>query len=229
MRLPIVLAAITAMSATAVATPLVLAPDEAASKDTFTYSALPSGIPFGNATYLGASLESSGQHTVHSLLQFDLAGASVDANEAATLSLFTRSKAGTPFNSVASDPSASAPVVVDIYKVTSAWDEGTVTWSTEPTIDSTPVASFTVTSIDQYYGADITALVQGWIADPASNFGVELRQRSVVSVPGAPDAAVVFQSAGAANRPTLTIAAIPEPAALAGLGFVSMLVSRRRK
>lgn len=217
-----------AVSASAFATPVVLAPDESASKDTFTYSAIPSGLPFGNATYLGASLETSGTHTVHSLVQFDLAGVSVNAGEAATLKLFARSKTGTPFSSVASDPSATAPVVVDVYKVTSAWDEANVTWSTEPSVDSAAIGSFTVNAIDQYYSVDVTALVQSWLASPATNFGFELRQRAVVSVPGAPDAAAVFQSAGAANRPTLEVALVPEPATLMALGFMPMMMVRRR-
>lgn len=220
--------ALLAVSTSALASPVVLAPDEASSKDTFTYSAIPSGLPFGNATYLGASLESSGIHTVHSLVQFDLAGVSVNAGEGATFSVYARSKAGTPFASVSSDPSAAAPVTVDVYKVTGAWDEATVTWSTEPSVEGTPIGSFVVNALDQYYSVDVTSAVQAWIADPASNFGFELRQRSVVPVSGAPDAAAVFQSSGAANRPTLEVAIVPEPMTLAGLGFVTLLGLRRR-
>jgi hypothetical protein len=230
MRLSSTIAAVVvAASASVFANPVVIAPDESTSKDTFTYSAIPSGLPFGNATYLGASLESSGVHTVHSLIQFDLTGASVNANEAATFSIYARSKAQTPFSSVASDPSPTSPVTVDVYKITGAWDEASTTFSTEPTVDASAVTSFTVTNIGQYYSVDLTALVQSWIADPSSNFGIELRQRAVVTVPGAPDAAAVFQSSGAANLPTLAIAVVPEPMTLAGIGFVSMLVGRRRK
>ncbi len=222
-------AAVLAVTANVFAAPIVISPDEAASKDTFTYSAIPSGLPFGNATYLGASLESSGVHTVHSLVQFDLTGASLGAGEVAKFSVYARSKAATPFSSVASDPSASSPVVVDVYKVTSAWDEATTTFSSEPTVDSSVIGSFTVNALNQYYDVDVTSLVQSWLATPASNFGLELRQRAVVPVAGAPDAAAVFQSSGAANRPTLAITVIPEPTTLAGIGFVSMLAGRRRR
>lgn len=221
-------AALSAISATAFATPQVIAPDESTSKDTFTYSAIPSGLPFGSATYIGASVESSGVHTVHSLIQFDVSTSSVNASEAAALKLYARSKAGTPFSSVASDPSPTAPVTVDVYKVLGAWDEATVTFSDEPAVDPTPVGSFTVTNLNQYYSVDITDLVKSWITTPASNFGLELRQHAISPVAGAPDAAVVFQSSGAANRPTLEISFVPEPMTLAGLGFLSMLSRRRR-
>jgi hypothetical protein len=220
--------AIFAVSASAFATPVVIAPDEAASKDTFIYSAIPS-FNFGTRDYLGASVESSGVHTTTSLIQFDVAGQSVAANEAATLSIYVRTSAGTPFAAVSSEPSAAAPVTVDIYRITSAWNETTTTWATRPTTEASPVASFVASGVEQYYSADLTALVQSWIADPASNFGIELRQRSVVTVPGAPDAAPFFQSSNAPNKPTLTIAVVPEPLTLASLAFVPMLAARRRR
>ena len=217
-----------ALAASSLATPVVIAPDEASSKDTFIYSAIPT-FNFGTRDYLGASVESSGVHTTTSLIQFDLAGQAVAANEAASLSIFVRTSAGTPFAAVSSEPSANFPVTVDIYKVTSAWDEATTTWASRPSTDAAPVASFVANGVQQYFSADLTSLVQSWIANPASNFGIELRQRSVVSVPGAPDAAPFFQSSNAANRPTLTIAVVPEPLTLAALGFVPMLAARRRR
>ncbi len=217
------------LAASAMANPVVISPDEATSKDTFTYSAIPSGLPFGNATYIGASLESSGIHTVHSLIQFDLTGVSLNANEAATLSVYARSKAGTPFATVSSDPSATSPVTVDVYKVLGAWDEASVTFSNEPAIDPTPIGSFVVTGLDQYYGVDVSSLVSAWLAAPATNFGFELRQHAVVPVAGAPDAAAVFQSSGAANRPTLSISVVPEPISLASVATASLLMGRRRR
>ena len=224
-----VAAAVVTVSANVFATPIVISPDEAASKDTFIYSAIPSGLPFGNATYLGASVESSGIHTVLSLIQFDLSSVSLNGYQGASLSVYARSKSGTPFSSVASDPSPTSPVVIDVLRVISGWDEATTTWSTTPTALAGGVASFTVTDIGQYYSVDLSGIVSSWIADPASNFGLMLQQRSIVPVAGAADAAVVFQSSGAANRPTLTINVVPEPMTLAGIGFVSMLAGRRRR
>jgi hypothetical protein len=231
MRLTFALTAVLAAASAASATSIVIAPDESTSKDTFVYSAIPSGLPFGNATYLGASLESSGVHTVASLIQFDVTGVTMNAGDKATLSVYARSKAGTPFSSVASDPSPTAPVIVDVLRVIGPWDEATTTWSTIPGALGafSEEQSFTVTELDRYYTVDITQFVSSWIGTPADNFGILLKQRSVVPVAGAPDAAAVFQSSGAANRPTLTITQVPEPMSLAGLGFVTMLTGRRRK
>lgn len=216
------------LSSAAFAAPATIQPNETASKDTFIYSAIPTGLPFGNATYLGASIETSGVHTVHSLIQFDLTGVSLAAGETAKLNIGTRSKAATPFANVASDPSPTAPVTVDVYAITSAWDEGTTTFSTQPTIAPVPLASFVVTSTSMVYSVDVTAAVAAWLAAPATNNGFELRQRSIATVPGAPDAAAVFHSAGGAVPPSLTIA-VPEPTTLASLAGLSMLVGRRRR
>ena len=207
---------------------ITIAPDESASKDTFTYSAIPSGLPFGNATYLGASLESSGIHTVHSLIQFDIPDIGSRPIVNAYFRIFARSKAATPFASVASDPSSTSPVTVDLYRVTSSWDEATTTFSTEPSFDPAPLGTFVVNDINRTYEANVTSLVAGWLANPASNFGLELRQRAIVPVVGAPDAAVVFQSSGAANRPALTIV-LPEPLSLASLAFIPMIMGRRQR
>jgi hypothetical protein len=210
------------------ATPVTIQPNEAASKDTFVYSAIPSGLPFGNATYLGASLETSGAHTVHSLIQFDLTGVTLAVGETAKFSIASRSKAGTPFSSVASDPSPTAAVTVDVYPITSTWDEGTVTYSSQPSVGPA-LTSFVVNGIGQVSSVDVTALVAGWLAAPATNFGLELRQRAVVTVSGAPDAAVVFDAAGGTIAPSLSVVAVPEPATLATFAGLSMLVARRRR
>jgi hypothetical protein len=218
-----------AVASAALATPVVIQPNEAASKDTFVYSAIPSGLPFGNATYLGASLETSGVHTVNSMVQFDLTGVSLAAGETAKFSIASRSKAATPFSSVASDPSATSPVTIDVYAVTSAWDEATVTYSNQPTVAASPFASFVVNGIGNVYSVDVTSLLASWLATPATNFGVEVRQHAIVTVPSAPDAAVVFDSAGGTIAPSLTVVAAPEPATLASLAGLSMLFARRRR
>jgi hypothetical protein len=219
----------TACVSVAFATPVVIQPNEAASKDTFVYSAIPSGLPFGGATYLGASLETSGVHTVNSMVQFDLTGVTLGAGETAKFSIASRSKAGTPFSGVASDPSAASPVTVDVYAVTSTWDEATTTWSTQPTVAASPFASFVVSGIGNTYSVDVTSLLASWLATPASNFGIEVRQHAIVTVAGAPDAAVVFDSAGGTVAPSLTVVAAPEPATLASLAGLSMLFGRRRR
>jgi hypothetical protein len=190
----------------------IFSPDESASKDNFVYSLLPT-TPFPSTTYLGASVESTGLHTVYSNIEFDLSAATIGPAEAAFLLLGTRSNVGTPFGSVSSNPAPATPVNVDVYRITSAWLE-TTPWNGRPDVDPLPVASFTVQSVDEIYSIDVTDTVRSWVNGIHPNFGFQLRQRSVVPVAGAADAAVVFHSAGGAFRPTLLI---PEPSAVAML------------
>jgi hypothetical protein len=63
--------------------------------------------------------------------------------------------------------------VVNVAPVTSAWTESAVTYATIPSIGST-VASFTPVVANQFVTIDVTSLVQGWLTDPSSNFGLAL-------------------------------------------------------
>jgi len=63
--------------------------------------------------------------------------------------------------------------LVTYAPVTSAWGEYSVTYATEPTIDS-PAGVFSVSQAGVFVALDVTALVQGWIANPASNNGLAL-------------------------------------------------------
>jgi len=68
------------------------------------------------------------------------------------------------------------PAVTDeIRKVTSAWEEGTVTWYAQPTVDATVRASVSVgAGTSGWITYDVTALVNEWIASPSTNFGMQL-------------------------------------------------------
>src|SRR5271170_5205347 len=63
----------------------------------------------------------------------------------------------------------------NLYQVTSAWSEGTVTYATKPTIAGTAASSIPIGANEVFHQFGITALVQSWITTPASNFGVELQ------------------------------------------------------
>lgn len=63
--------------------------------------------------------------------------------------------------------------VVNVSPVTSAWTESGVTYATIPSVGST-VASFTPAVANQFVTIDVTSLVQGWLTDPSSNFGIAL-------------------------------------------------------
>jgi hypothetical protein len=97
------------------------------------------------------------------LLQFDLgslpAGLSAGQISHATLTLF--------INRV------NANGQVSVAPVNAAWNEYLVTYANEPAIGQTS-NNFAVTLAGQYVTIDVTALVQGWVTNPASNFGVAL-------------------------------------------------------
>jgi hypothetical protein len=109
-----------------------------------------------------------------SLLQFDLgvlpAGTGAAQITRATLRLYV--------NRV--DVAGS----ISVRAAAEAWTEGGVTFASLPGL-SPVVESFTVGEPEQFVTADVTALVQQWVASPAKNFGLAL---------SASEASVVFDS-----------------------------------
>jgi sugar lactone lactonase YvrE len=59
------------------------------------------------------------------------------------------------------------------YAALEPWDEG-VTWTSQPAVADTPVAMMTLDQVDMQVSLDVTDLVQSWVDDPASNFGLGL-------------------------------------------------------
>ena len=59
------------------------------------------------------------------------------------------------------------------YQVLGAWDEG-VTWNTAPAAADSAVAATTLNDVNTQVTLDVTGLVQSWVNDPASNFGLML-------------------------------------------------------
>jgi len=58
-------------------------------------------------------------------------------------------------------------------QVTSPWAEGSVTFATAPTTAS-PFTSIPVSTGKSFLLVDVTALVNGWLANPATNFGIQI-------------------------------------------------------
>jgi hypothetical protein len=58
--------------------------------------------------------------------------------------------------------------------LTSSWNENTVTYATRPTTAGSSFASAGVTTANSFVLVNVTSQVQAWIANPATNFGLEI-------------------------------------------------------
>jgi hypothetical protein len=179
-------------------------------------------VPFGN--FLAASntepFKLDGvprEHDARALLKFDLTG--VDPGKPIRSAKLTLTALGSlgAFDS----PTADNPVTTDLRAATEAWGETTATWDMAPSVSDMITSTFV-----QDFGMgkvtfDVTGLVQSWLADPSSNFGVELSQRNIAAIPQDGDtrsrfAASLYASSAFADpsaRPYLEIAPVPVPAA----------------
>ena len=70
--------------------------------------------------------------------------------------------------------SSSTTPTVQLYKVTSDWTSGSVTWNTQPTLAATPEDSLTQNTIG-WYDFNVSNLVTGWYTAGVNNYGVALK------------------------------------------------------
>lgn len=204
------------------AAPTIIQPNESTSKDGFVYQFLPT---FNFDTGGFGALLSSGNtgvgHDTRSFVQFNLTGITLGLGESAKLNLYIGSTASAGFGV---NPSTGAPVVTDIYYNTGPWDESTLTWNAQPSIGSIVIDSKTMDAINQWVTFDITSLVQVWLSNPSTNFGLAVVQHAAVSN-GGPVVAVYDSSAGT-NKPSLQI--VPEPE-MATMFIITFLVGVWRR
>src|SRR6185436_15114022 len=91
-----------------------------------------------------------------------------------------------------------------LQKVTSSWNENTITWNNQPATTTTnQVTLAQSTDPHQDYSLDVTTLVQNRVTTPATNFGFMLRLQTELNY-----AALVFASSDNADitrRPKLSL------------------------
>jgi hypothetical protein len=148
----------------------------------------------------------------HGLLLFDLSSAGVaGAAGDGVLSLFLES-------GLATEPGIRS---VELYEVLIDWSPAAVTYNsfgTAPGLDlgiDTAATALDVIDLDYQGGTDIgwfdwmvpQALLNAWIADPATNYGLLLRNDGVNN-----PRSLRFMSSEATHQPTLRFQAVPTPA-----------------
>jgi len=136
-----------------------------------------------------------------SLIRFDLS--SIPANaflQSAVLNLYNDPNSSNPTPPGSHSGSNSAV----IQQVTSAWNENTVTWNTQPTTTTSgQVILPASTDGHQDYAVDVTSLAQDMVANPSTNYGFRLMLQIETT-----QRALIFGSSDnidPANRPALTI------------------------
>ena len=171
-------------------------------------NALNPSTNYGNVPFLAieAWTQSGSTRIQRSLIDFDYssipAGATITK---ATLTVY----ADTTYNySAGSVPlghsQLSGSNAWNLSRVTSAWNEQTVTWNAMPTIDATTTLSLpATTSASESYSIDVTAFVKDEIANPTTYYGFLMNLETEV-----PYRAVYFYSSDdshAAVHPTMVI------------------------
>lgn len=124
----------------------------------------------------------------------------------------------------------------DIFRITSAWDENSVTFNTSPSIDPIAVSSLTIFDNDTFVHRtwDITTLVDDWVNGTYMNYGMWIEE-----IPISGDGVAYFASSdwnvgysAGEERPKLTVdyQPVPEPSTfiLFGAGLAGLVAWRRK-
>jgi hypothetical protein len=128
---------------------------------------------------------------------------------------------------------------VDFRLLESSWNEATLTWNNQPggaynPTNTVPPGTLVATASDIsatgiWVEVNLTDVLQGWLDNPSSNFGLRLTQPTEVRNS---QGAAVFptfassENSVESNRPQLVIQTVPEPGGfgllLLGLGLTGL-------
>jgi hypothetical protein len=151
-------------------TEITLTPNSNEGKDAIVFSN-EANTNYGNYTdFISSAWTFSGSPgTIRSLIQFDLTSIPVGSTiNFAYLSLYSYNS---QFNGSHSTLNGSNESI--ICRVTSPWDESTVTWNNQPSSNmiNAITLSQSTNSIQDYLDNDITNMVQDMINNPSTNYG----------------------------------------------------------
>ncbi|GAB3521746.1 DNRLRE domain-containing protein [Emticicia fontis] len=176
---------------------LTLQPNSSSSKESTISSIIPNENRSANILDIGGVTQIN-YNTTRTLLDFDLSsipqGTIIDN---ATLYLF-----GNPNTTIGPN---IAPNDLGIYRITSNWQQNTVTWNTQPSFDYTAFATLPSSAGGDYsnYVVDVTNLIQNYVNDKSNSFGLMLKLFSE-----SPNKMLIFASSKVSNaqlRPKLVV------------------------
>ncbi len=92
-----------------------------------------------------------------------------------------------------------------VYRITSSWSEGTVTWNSSPTFAEAYGSRSIPSRTWGWYNFDVTNLVRGWVNGSFSNYGMMVRGPESSDTSGARLGFVTRESSGTTYDPYLSI------------------------
>jgi hypothetical protein len=128
------------------------------SKDSYVISSLPTAN-YGNETVFVVGAASSGAVNITSYVQFS--NLTLNGNVTSAY-LFLYKVSGIGSN-----------LTVNLYRVTSDWNESNITWNNQPTVNGYKYDSKVMNSIG-WYSWNITNLLIGWLNGTYTNYGMYL-------------------------------------------------------
>lgn len=133
-------------------------------------------------------------------------------------------------NNVINTGGATGNKTLGANRITSAWDEWAVTWNTRPSEDTSVVDySNNFYGYNTWASFDVTNFVEGWVANPSSNYGVYVKDPWSTYYSYTCIQSSDFDTATLRPKLTITYNVVPEPCSLMlfAAGGVILVLRRR--